>query len=123
MIKVKVRWWFPAWLVGWKVGHAIKKDTNEENKTLRELLTETWRLMDRATLIFGHENNKEYYDAWDRYRELEKQCEPYLNSMFENGPKDAIKTEPCHNCKKPRQIVEFGALICPRPHCGDETPF
>ncbi len=34
-----------------------------------------------------------------------------------------VKTEPCHDCKKPRELVEFGAFICPCPHCGDECPF
>ncbi len=58
------------------------KDDREE-KELRRLLTDTWLLIDRATLIFGKDCNQEYYDAWDRYRELEMQCEPYLNSIFE----------------------------------------
>lgn len=61
------------------------KKTREENKILRELLTETWRLLGRATLIFGKDDNQEYYDAWDRYRELEKDCEPYLDYIFKEG--------------------------------------
>lgn len=71
----------------------FQSKAKKENKILRDLLTKTWRLMDRATLVFGYENNLEYYEAWERYRELEKKCEPFLNKWFENGPDNATMSQ------------------------------
>lgn len=56
--------------------------SEKENKILRCLLTDTWRLLSDAHISFGDEG-PQYYDGWNRYNELEKRCDPYLNPFYE----------------------------------------
>ncbi len=42
--------------------------------------------------------------------------------VFRKGESEE-KLTPCPKCKNPRGEDEHGTLVCPCPHCGDETPF
>lgn len=89
----------------------------DENKKLRGLLTETWRLIDRATLIFGKDHNLEYYESWERYRELERKCEPFLGFLFDIGPDSKeLKQSDCRHKAENFQggIVELNDFL----ECG-----